>query len=573
MLRRAAALQAAGDAPGAAALYCQVVAAEPRNAVAWALWGGALLAAGDGASALDALKTVAMLAPRDYDIAVEHTIVLQAAGRPADAIDVLAGRDARLRDSERAKAVLADALAASGRVPDAVAHYQRILALAPENNAARIALGVCQQRLDDLPAAVESYRAALALDPDADDAWSNLGLALAALGQMSQAIEALNKAVALNADDAATCCNLGTALQKDGCGAEAVVCFENVIARNPDYADAWGNLGNARQVQRRLDDALAAHDRAVSLAPGNAEIHWNRAMTLLLSSDFDTGFAEYEWRLQTTSHAPPGHKSPRWKGGDLAGGHILLLAEQGFGDAIQFVRYAPILQCGGARVTVQCAAKLAPLFETLDGAPAVIPFGGNTPPVDCHAPLMSLPYLLGTKLDNVPAEIPYFRAPGDAMPPPAGDGRMRVGLCWAGSPAHPDDARRSCPAAELAPLLARRDIAWISLQYGSQASAFADAGHRLEDWSDRLDGFASTAAAMGALDLVIMVDTATAHLAAALGRPTWLMLKYSPDWRWMLDRTDSPWYSTMTLFRQATPGDWAGVVARLQTALEGWMDG
>ena len=573
MLRRAAALQAAGDAPGAAALYRQVVAAEPRDAVAWALCGGALLAAGDGAAAVDALETAAMLAPQDDDIAVEYAIVLQAAGRPADAVDVLAGRDARLQDSERAQAVQADALAALGRVEDAVAHYQRVLALAPANNAARIALGVCQQRLDDFPAAVATYRAALDLDPDADDAWSNLGLALAALGQMTPAVEALKKAAALNPGDAATRCNLSTVLQKDDRVAEAIVCFEKIIAGNPQYADAWGNLCNARQEQRRLDDALAAHDRAVSLAPDNAEIHWNRAMTLLLSGNFGAGFAEYEWRIRTTGHAPPGHPSPRWQGGDLAGGHILLLAEQGFGDAIQFVRYAPILQRGGARVSIQCAAKLAPLFETLDGAPAIVPFGENAPPVDCHAPLMSLPYLLGTRLDNVPAEIPYLRAPRDAIAPPAGDGRVRVGLCWAGSPAHPDDPRRSCPAAILAPLLARRDIAWVSLQYGPQAGAFADTGHRLEDWSDRLDGFASTAAAMGALDLVITVDTATAHLAAALGRPTWLMLKYSPDWRWMLDRTDSPWYPTMTLFRQATPGDWAGVVARLQAALEGWMDG
>jgi len=426
-----------------------------------------------------------------------------------------------------------------------------------------------------LTAAVEIYRAALRQDPDADDAWSNLGLALAALGRGAEAVSALEKAVSLNPGDAATGCNLGTALQKHGRIAEAVARFERVIADHPDYADAWGNLGNARQEQCRLDDALAAQDRAVALAPDNAEIHWNRAMTLLLSGDLAAGFAEYEWRIRTARHAPPRHPAPRWDGGDPAGRHILLLAEQGFGDAIQFARYAPILQRGGARVTVQCAAKLAPLFASLDGAPAIIPVGAATPPVDCHAPLMSLPHLLGTELDTVPAETAYLRPPRDAATPPPrdpADGRRRVGLCWAGSPAHPDDARRSCPAALLAPLLARRDIAWIGLQYGPGADDFKAAENRPEDWSAMLDGFAGTAAAMAALDLVITVDTATAHLAAALGRPTWLMLKYSPDWRWMLDRDDSPWYPTMRLFRQAAPGDWAGVVARLRAALDAWME-
>lgn len=572
MLRRAAALRAAGDAPGAAALYCQVVAAEPDHAVAWALRGGALLDAGDIAAAVEALNTAASLAPEDDGIAVEHAVVLHAAGRPADAAAILAGRDARLRDSERAQAVLADALAAAGDPRAAVQHYRRVLVLAPGNNAARIALGVCWQRLDDLPAAVEIYRAALVQDPDADDAWSNLGLALAALGQTADAVAALEKAVSLVPNDAATRCNLGTALQKHGRVAEAVACFEQVIADDPDYADAWGNLGNARQEQHRLDDALAAHDRAVSLAPDNAEIHWNRAMTLLVSGDLEAGFAEYEWRVRTARHAPPGHPSRHWEGGDLTGRHILLLAEQGFGDAIQFARYAPILQRRGARVTLQCAEKLASLFASLDGAPAIISFGAAAPAVDCHAPLMSLPRLLGARLDTVPADIPYLRAPRGAAAAPAGDGRPRIGLCWAGSPAHPDDARRSCPPALLAPLVARRDIAWIDLQYGPGAGDFPDAENRLEDWSEMLDGFGDTAAALSALDLVIAVDTATAHLAAALGRPTWLMLKYAPDWRWMLDRDDSPWYPTMRLFRQAEPGDWAGVVARLRAAVDRWME-
>ncbi len=350
---------------------------------------------------------------------------------------------------------------------------------------------------------------------------------------------------------------------------DAVTAFEEAIARDPNHAKAWSNLGNARQDQLRLAEARAAHDRAVALAPDNADTHWNRAMTLLLSGDYAAGFAEYEWRAGTADHAPPSHASPRWDGEISTGMRLLLVAEQGFGDAIQFVRYAPLLARKGAAIVVQCHPKLAALFETLDGAPTVVAAGSPAPPVDAHVPLMSLPHLLATMPDSVPADIPYLRAPPDAGTPPPGDGRRRIGLCWSGNPKHPDNAQRSCPFAALDPLLAHDDIDWISLQFDAETRD----GRFGSDWSGHLDGFANTAAAVGALDLVITVDTATAHLAGALGRPVWLMLKYAPDWRWMTGRDDTPWYPTMRLFRQETPGDWTNIVARLDAALIAWMEG
>lgn len=225
----------------------------------------------------------------------------------------------------------------------------------------------------------------------------------------------------------------------------------------------------------------------------------------------------------------------------------------------------------GADIAIQCHPKLTALFATLAGAPTVLSTGTPPPDADAHLPLMSLPHRLGTTAETVPADIPYLHPPQDAAPPPDSDGRPRVGLCWTGNPDHPDNAHRSIPFTALEKLLRRRDIDWRGLQFGPAA---AEAAGRLPDdpaWTACLDGFGNTAAALKSCDLVITIDTATAHLAGALGRPVWLLLKYAPDWRWMLGRDDSPWYPTMRLFRQAAPGDWAGTVASLETALDAWM--
>jgi tetratricopeptide (TPR) repeat protein len=565
LLRRATERHAAGDAAGAAALYHQVADGHPDQPAAWALLGGALGDAGDREGSVEAFERAARLAPDNDEIAVEHAAALLAAGRPVEAVAALSDRESHLAGSERAQAVLAEGYRATAQWDGAIACFTRLLDLERGNHAALVGRGVCRQQAGDLAGAIADYRQVVELAPGADEAWSNLGLALKSSGQPGQAVAALQRAVTLNPGNPATRCNLGVALQGVGRCEEAVEAFGAVLAADPDYADAWSNLGNARQDQCRLSEALEAHDRAVALAPDNAAYHWNRAMTLLLSGDFAAGFAEYEWRRRTAGHAPPGHDSPLWDGGDPAGRHILLLAEQGFGDAIQFARYAPLLRAMGADVTLRGPAKLARLFDTLPGGR-----GNAAKPADCHIPLMSLPHRLGTTPDTIPADIPYLSIPeGTAAPPPRRD-RPRVGLCWTGNPGHPDNRTRSVPVANLAPLLTLPGIEWVSLQYGPGAEQAT--GLPLADWSLWLDGFDDTAAALSSLDLVISVDTATAHLAGALGLPVWLLLKFSPDWRWMLARDDSPWYPTMRLFRQDAPGDWAGVIGRVGLALDGFLE-
>lgn len=568
-LRQATALREAGDAVGAAAVYRELTERHPREAGLWALLGDTLRDSGDPNAGASALETASLLSPADNEIAVEWALAVLESGDADAARDILSPRLDTLADSARAQAVLADACRAAKDHPAAISHYQCLLALTPENNNAQLSLGVCLQECGAFDLAIEAYRVALAQEPDNVLALSNLGLALDETGNHSEARDALERAAALAPTDSATLCNLGTFLQKQGETAAAIDCFERAITASPDDAKAWSNLGNARQDELCLDEALTAHDRAVAIAPDDANVHWNRAMTLLLSGDLTKGFTEYEWRAQTVSHAPPQHVSPRWDGSNLSGKRLLLLAEQGFGDAIQFVRYAPLLQQRGAEVVIQCHPKLADLFATLNGAPTIVSTGTPIPEVDMHVPLMSLPHLLGTTVETVPAEIPYLHSTENAAPTSE---QPRIGLCWTGNPDHPDNKHRSCPIAAFDPLLNRNDIDWRTLQFGPAAQ---DAAGRLADdpaWTAQLDGFANTAAALQTLDLVITVDTATAHLTGALGRPVWLMLKYAPDWRWMTKRADSPWYPTMRLFRQTSADDWTSVISDVETALEIWMN-
>ncbi len=571
-MQRAARMHAAGDAAAAAAIYRGLAETHPNQAGLWALLGDALRESGDPAAGAEALANASRLAPDDHDFAVEWALSLLESGNNVAALKTLEGREDALRQSERGQAVLADAYRSIGQLRNAIDHYRRLLEITPGNNNARISLGVCLQETNDLSGAIIQYEHALELDPDAVDALSNLGLALSIKGRHDKAIIPLERAVNLEPHTPSTHCNLGAVLQKMGRTGDAARCFEHAIEVAPGDAKAWSNLGNARQDQLRLDEACTAHARAADLAPNDADIHWNRAMTLLLSGDFAEGFAAYEWRRRTANHAPPAHESPRWDGNDPNGQRLLLISEQGFGDAIQFIRYGRLLQQRGAEIVVQCHPKLVNLFATLDGPPMVIPTGAALPLVDAHVPLMSLPHLFKTTDATVPAEVPYLRPPPNTLTPPEPTSRPCIGLCWTGNPDHPDNVQRSCPFDAFGPLIARAGIEWRSLQFGPAAAEAKGLITDDPEWKACLDGFANTAAALQALNLVITIDTVTAHLAGAMGLPVWLMLKHAPDWRWMTGRADSPWYPTMRLFRQKTPGDWSGVIKQINTALDAGLD-
>ena len=441
------------------------------------------------------------------------------------------------------------------------------------------------------------YRQVLAAHPDRAEAYSNLGAALQDLGRLDEAVKAYHQALALDSRQAATHANLGTALMDLGSLEDAAASLQRALTLQPESAAAWSNYGNALTRLGRLEAAMSAFQRALALQPDYAEAHHNLAFALLARGDFTRGWAEHEWRWQCAQFVEAAREfpMPRWDGTSLAGQTILLHAEQGFGDTIQFVRYAPLVAARGGRVVLECQPQLRRLLAGNEvqsresrverrahrdfrggadmGVADVVAQGEPLPACDLHAPLMSLPFIFGTTLDTVPAAVPYLRVRPAlvedwshrlaTIPGP------RVGLVWAGNPHHRNDAFRSVPLAALAPLGATPGLSLVSLQKGPGAEQLRDAplGLFLYNLGPQLTDFADTAAALLHLDLLITVDTAVAHLAGALGRAVWLLVPAVCDWRWLEERADSPWYPTMRLFRQHRRGDWAPVVARVAATL------
>ncbi len=334
-------------------------------------------------------------------------------------------------------------------------------------------------------------------------------------------------------------------------------------------------LGLALRNCGKYDESLAAFRQSVALRPDFADAHRNLGTTLLLLGDFSNGWPEYEWRRKMPEVAQPRNiAQPQWNGQTLEGKTILLHLEQGFGDTFQFIRYAPLVAKRGPKVIVECVPELAAVLRGARGIERIISRGDSWPPYDVQSSVMSLPLAFGTTLETIPAQVPYLAAPPDrvaAWRERLGnpDGRRRVGLVWAGRPDQRDDRRRSMRFDQLAPLAEVKSARFFSLQKGPAAgqAAAAPPGMDFVDWTRDLHDFADTAALIANLDLVISVDTSVAHLAGAMGKPVWVLLSSVPAWHWMLNRTDCPWYPTMRLFRQATPGDWTGVVENLTRAM------
>jgi tetratricopeptide (TPR) repeat protein len=449
----------------------------------------------------------------------------------------------------------------------------------------------------------------LRLNPTDSRAENNRAQVLNALHQPEQALHGLQRAIALNPNDAELHYNRGNTLMALNRTGEALAAFEHALALNPGLHQARQNmgialtrLGRAEEALRIYDalllqpgaalpelrvnragtldqlnrraDALADCDAALAENPAHAMAHWNAAIVCLSLGDYGRGWREWEWRWQTPDFAR--HRrawaSPAWLGQfSLAGKRILLHPEQGLGDTIQFCRYAPLVKALGGQTILEAPAPLLPLLRTLAGVDHLIEFGQDPGPIDCHTPLMSLPLALGTRLETVPAAIPYLAA--DPARVAAWRARLgpahgpRVGLAWSGNPALQSDAFRSAPLAALAPLIAP-GIEFISVQKDVRApDAPAMASLNIRHFGPDLHDFADTAALISLLDLVISVDTAPAHLAGALGRPVWLLLHATAEWRWLMGRADSPWYPTARLFRQAIPQDWGELAGRVRAQL------
>ena len=430
-------------------------------------------------------------------------------------------------------------------------------------------LGNVLQTQDRLDEAVHCYRKALSLNPRSAPAHGNLGLALQFLGCFEEAAESLERALALDPGIAIAHTNLGNVRQAQGRLAEAVACHELALAIEPMNPEAYSNLGGVLDLQGKLMESMAAYDRALALKPDFAVALFNRSLLRLRRGDFVLGLPDYEHRWHLNKRRD--FREPQWHGEPLRGARILLYSEQGLGDTVQFLRYVPLVHAAGGQVILEVQPQMRRLAAQLPGAVELICSGEPLPPFNWHCPLMSLPLAFGTTLDTIPAKVPYLAIPqeADAIRALPGEGRgLRAGIAWAGSPAHLRDRFRSIPLELLRPLFGLAGAQFFSLQLGSAATAeLISVGASVIDLAPKIEDMADTAALIARLDLVIAVDTAVAHLAGALGKPVWVMLPLVPDWRWLLDREDSPWYPTMRLFRQSALGDWTSVVEAVRCAL------
>ncbi|MGJ4945271.1 tetratricopeptide repeat protein [Bradyrhizobium sp. HKCCYLS1011] len=513
------------------------------------------------------------LQPKHVDVLNNRAIALRRLGRPEEA---LASHNAALALRPKdPKALVSRGLTLHDlkRTDEAQADYDRAIALQPGHVDAFVNRGALLHELGRHDEALRSFERALALQPDNVHALTNRGVVLHDLARYGEALADHDQAISIQPGDAAALNNRGVTLHKLRRLEEALASQDQAISARPDYPEALVNRGIILYDLKRFDEVRASYDRALALRPDYADAHFLKGLASLVSGDFAQGWAGYEWRHQApvARLTPRALPQPSWRGEDIAGKTILLHGEQGFGDSIQFCRYVPLVEARGARVVLEVDTPLARLMQTLGGAHEVIAKGDPLPDVDIRCPLPSLPLAFETRVDTIPADGPYLSAPDhavEAWAPLLGNARpLKIGLAWAGNPNHVRDRERSMDLRHLLPLF-EVNATFVSLQKllrDGEAELLVQ--HGVLDVSDQLHDFADTAALISQLDLVIAVDTGVAHLAGALGKPVWIMLTHAPDWRWLLDRDDSPWYPTARLFRQGEGRDWAGVIAQVRASL------
>ncbi len=466
-------------------------------------------------------------------------------------------------------------LCALNRDDEAMACLDKALAIAPDSFDAINTRGTVLLKLNRAAEAVAAFERVLALEPRFLGGRANLGNALAQLGRFEDALAQYDMLLAAHPSHPETLVNRGSALAGLGRLDEAIAAYDRALASRADYAKARIGRGAALAALNRHQEALQEYGTVLATDKTNADVQHNAALSLLTLGDYRRGFPKYEARWQRTGM--PRRRSlgkPLWLGEyPLARKTILVQAEQGLGDTIQFARYAPQLACGGAKVVLEVQPELVALLSRVDGVASVVGRGDPLPAYDVHCPAGTLPLALHTEVSTIPANVPYLAASGERiadwreqferLPAP------RIAVAWSGSANHANDRNRSIPFERFAPLLAAGPGSFVSIQRELR-DGDADALARLPNVThvgDALADFDDTAAVMALADLVISVDTSVVHLAGAMGRPVWVLLPFQPDWRWLLDRADSPWYPTARLFRQPKPRDWDSVIARVKDGL------
>jgi tetratricopeptide (TPR) repeat protein len=559
-----------GNLEVAAKMMRRAIAISPNDAAYHASLGAVLLDEGRADEAIAAFQQVVKLNPKNEEAHFNLARICLDQRKFSEARPYLERALALKPDSAESHNNMGMLLVREGKPKEARASYQRALALNPDFFEALNNLGnlFCTGRQFDEARAC--YERAIALRPDIAEVHNNLGVVFRDLGMFDDARACHERALALKPDYAEAHNNLGIVFRDQGKLEESAACHERALALKPDHSEGYNNLGNTRRSQGRLEESLRSYEQALTVNPDNVEAQWNRSLVELLRGDFAKGWQDYEIRNRR-KNAPRGFPEPQWRGEPLHGARILLHAEQGLGDTLQFLRYVPMVQAAGGTVILDVPRNLLRLTAELPGIATLVGTGDPLPPFEWHCPLMSLPLAFGTSLDSIPARGPYLSVPAEAWKKAEAlqwpDKGLRVGVVWSGNPLFPEDWIRSIPLRSCASMFRRDGIHFFSLQMGPAAAQLAEVDAPAIDLQAAIGDMADTAALLAKLDLVITVDTAVAHLAGALGKTTWILLPFAPDWRWLMERADSPWYPTMRLFRQPGFGDWGSVLERVRDEL------
>ncbi len=492
--------------------------------------------------------------------------------------------DEHFRKADRLRADQSNELIRQGRerlarkdVEGALKIFSQVADRHPDSAPAHLNLGIAYQAKREYDKAEVHFRRALELQPEHVDAMNGLGAALTRQGQAPEAEALLRQARDLRPNQASVRSNLAVAMMEQGQFAEAESECLQAIELDADNGAAAANLGTLYIRMGRLQDGLKALENVLRTQPDLADARWNRALALLALGRYDEGWLEYEWRWTRGIPKPRSIPRPRWDGRSLDGKKVLVHAEQGVGDTIQFLRFAQTIAAQGAEILLACQPKLLPLLGLQPYLHQVVEYKNQLPPFDLHTPLLSMPGILGTTVDTIPTSIPYLTV--DSQLEAAWKTRLqqidglKVGIVWQGNPQFATDALRSIPLRYFAPLGKLSQVRLISLQAQHGTEQIEELAGELDlmtfpDLDTESGAFMDTAAILKSLDLVICSDTSIAHLAGAIGTPVWLAVSHAPDWRWLVDRSDSPWYPTMRIFRQQTPGDWQAVFTEIRGALE-----
>jgi tetratricopeptide (TPR) repeat protein len=577
LLESAVAEHRRGDLAAAVEKYRTILAVRPDDWNAVYLHGTALLQLGHFHEAIDVLESVAAQRPGVADVYNNIGVAHQALSNWERAA---AAYEAAIRarpDYHLPRFNLGRLLEARGLFPHAEKHFRAAVARQPDGDGYRLRLADVLGQQAKWSDAEEVLRQAVRERPEDLDACVNLAYALLKLERLEEAAEVYRSVLAKRPDYHQVHNNLAFVLDRQGRLDEALDAAQRAVELQPGYAEGFNNLGSMLRSMHRIDEACEAFRRAIALEPDFALAEFNLGTTRLLAGNYGEGWAGYSRHAQVAGTQAPGPADSKWAGQPIPGKRLLAYDDQGFGDAIQFVRFLPkCREQSRARISLRCAPRLVRLFSTVAGVDEIIPNSAPLPPFDFHAALADLPRLFGVTLEAGLGSVPYLSAPANSRSPAVERVRsfpaagVRVGVVWQGNRLQTLDVVRSCPLEKFRLLFQTERVSFFSLQLDDaerQQIARLGLRERVVDLGGLLGDFADTAAVLAELDLLIAVDTAVAHLAGAMGRPCWTLLCHTPDWRWHLDRSDSPWYPSMRLFRHPRWGDWDAVVADVAAEL------